>query len=107
MSPLRWLRLLARALTRKTARASRRSAPRLEILEDRTVLSWSGSLAGTVLNFTASANSDSLILGVNNQGLIVQNIVGGGYAGPTDLDPSTPGVQSLSLSALTQLNVLR
>src|SRR5947209_4119690 len=106
MSVLRWLRSLSRALSRSMPRPIGRPALHLEALEDRTVLSWTGSLVGTSVSFSARATGDSLILGVNNQGLITQNISGGGYAAPTDLDPNTPGVQSLGVSTMTQLSVL-
>jgi hypothetical protein len=91
-------------------RRARRSILRLEALEERSTPAasgWVGSVNGGALTFTGNTANEVLTLGVNAQGLITQNRFGsdGGYASNTDLDPNTPGVQSLSLANLTSLNV--
>jgi Ca2+-binding RTX toxin-like protein len=94
MSLLHWLRSLAQALSRKAPRPTRRpprSAPLLEVLEDRTVPSWTASVNGGVLTFISSTAGDTLTLGVDGAGHVIAAQVG--------ISPS------ITVASLTQLNV--
>lgn len=91
---------------RRSRPASRRC--RLERLEDRQMLSYTATLAGTTATFTGNAAGDTITFDVQTGLLRHNRFTAGdaGFASDTDFDSALAGTQTLAASAANTVDLI-
>src|SRR5205823_11206120 len=83
---------------------------RVERLEDRTLLSYSSTLAAGVITMTGDSASETLTIGQAGDGNLIHNPgltapVGQSYASAEDFDSALAGVQAIPVNGVTTLTI--